>query len=61
MNRVEQIYGKTEERVGKRNPKGSLKGFHDVLFLKTHKSDKEKSPIRAFLGAAAVEKIYDNG
>ena len=28
MNRVEQIYGKTEERVGKRNPKGSLKGFH---------------------------------
>ena len=24
-------------------------------------SDKEKSPIRAFLGAATVEKIYDNG
>ena len=24
-------------------------------------SDKEKSPVRAFLGAAAVEKIHDNG
>ena len=32
-----------------------------MLFLKTHKNDKEKSPMRAFLGAAAVEKIHDNG